>query len=49
MSHPTLEALITADHRSEGHVARNEARHPVETLTFFGLKPTMNVLEVLPA
>ena len=49
MSDPALEALLTASHRSERHVARNEARHPVETLTFFGLQPTMTVLEVLPA
>ena len=49
MSGPTLEALLTASHRSAHHVARNGARHPVETLTFFGLQPTMTVLEVLPA
>ena len=49
MPDPTLEGLLTASHRSERHVARNEARHPVETLSFFGLQPTMTVLEVLPA
>ena len=35
-------------HRSETNIARNAARHPVETLTFFGLEPDMTVLEVLP-
>ena len=49
MSDPTLEELLTASHRSARHIARNEARHPLETLTFFGLQPNMTVLEVLPA
>jgi len=49
MSDPKLQALLTASHRSARHIARNEARHPVETLTFFGLQPSMTVLEVLPA
>lgn len=35
-------------HRSETNIARNAARHPVETLTFFGLEPDMTVIEVLP-
>ncbi len=39
MSRSTLEALLTASHRSERHVARNEARHPVETLTFLDYSP----------
>jgi predicted methyltransferase len=29
-------------------VARDPARHPVEELTFFGLKPTMTVVELWP-
>ena len=41
----TLEALVTASHRSPKNIARNGARHPVETLRFFGLKPDMTVLE----
>ena len=49
MSDPKLQALLTASHRSARHIARNDARHPVETLTFFGLQPSMTVLEVLPA
>lgn len=35
-------------HRAEGNAARNEARHPRETLTFFGLEPGMTVMEVSP-
>lgn len=49
MADTTLEALITANHRSPKNIARNGARHPVETLEFFGLKPDMTVLEILPA
>ena len=44
-----LEALVNADHRRPDNIARNAVRHPVETLEFFGLKPDMTVLEILPA
>jgi predicted methyltransferase len=49
MADPTLAALVTGSHRSAENIARNGARHPVETLEFFGLKPDMTVLEILPA
>src|SRR6188768_1992835 len=49
MGNPTLEALVSGKHRSQKNLARNDARHPVETLEFFGLKPEMTVLEILPA
>lgn len=49
MPDTTLEALITAAHRTPENIARNAARHPVETLEFFGLKPDMTVLEILPS
>ncbi|MCP5181952.1 MAG: class I SAM-dependent methyltransferase [Pseudomonadales bacterium] len=49
MTDAALEALITASHRHPRNVSRNGARHPVETLEFFGLKPDMTVLEILPA
>jgi len=49
MATPPLESLITASHRSAANIARNGARHPLETLNFFGLKPDMTVLEILPA
>jgi predicted methyltransferase len=44
-------ALVTAvgsPARSAAHVARDSARHPVEELTFFGLAPTMTVVELWP-
>lgn len=49
MTQPTLEALVSGSHRSKANIARNAARHPVETLEFFGLEPDMTVLEILPA
>jgi len=35
--------------RSPAFVARDAARHPVEELTFFGLKPDMTVVEIWPS
>jgi predicted methyltransferase len=49
MTDTTLESLVVGSHRSSQNIARNDARHPVETLNFFGLKPDMTVLELLPA
>ncbi|MDH5254687.1 MAG: methyltransferase, partial [Gammaproteobacteria bacterium] len=45
---PALAAVIAADHRSPANKARDQYRHPAETLTFFGLKPDMRVVEVWP-
>lgn len=45
----TLEALIDGAHRTDAEKARNKYRHPVETLTFFGLKPDMTVVEISPS
>ena len=49
MTDSALKALVTGSHRHPKNIARNEVRHPVETLEFFGLKPDMTVLEILPA
>ena len=38
----------TGTHRSEKNIARNAYRHPVETLSFFGLRGDMTVVEALP-
>jgi len=43
-----LQALITGEHRSAANIARNAARHPVETLQFFGLASGQTVIEILP-
>lgn len=43
-----LSALAVAGHRSPDNVARNPYRHPVETLSFFGIEENMTVIEALP-
>lgn len=45
----TLENLIVGSHRSAANIARNEFRHPVETLQFFGLQPDQTIIEILPS
>jgi len=40
---------MTGPHRAPGNAARNRFRHPKETLTFFGLGPSMAVVEVWPS
>lgn len=49
VSAPDLSALAESSFRSAEDKARNKYRHPVETLNFFGIKPTMSVLEIWPA
>ncbi|HSK28407.1 MAG TPA: methyltransferase [Candidatus Limnocylindria bacterium] len=39
---------IAASHRTPRNVARDPFRHPLETLTFFGLKENNTVVEILP-
>lgn len=43
-----LETAAYGDHRSDKNKHRNQYRHPVSTLAFFGLKPSMTVLEIAP-
>lgn len=43
-----IESAMHGDHRSDKNKARNQYRHPVDTLAFFGLKPDMTVLEIAP-
>ena len=45
----TLEALSNGHHRSEQNRARNDYRHPAETLAFFGLEKDITAVEILPA
>ncbi len=44
-----LKAAIAGEHRSAAAKARDAARHPYETLTFFGIKPDMTVVELVPS
>lgn len=43
-----LDAAIAGDHRSDEERARDSARNPKETLTFFGVEPGMHVVEASP-
>ncbi len=44
-----LKAVIAGSHRVAANAARDGARHPYETLEFFGIKPTMTVVELQPS
>jgi predicted methyltransferase len=48
-AHDPLKAAIEGAHRTPANVARDAARHPYETLTFFGVKPDMTVVELSPS
>jgi predicted methyltransferase len=43
-----LERILAGEHRSEAHQQRDRYRHPLETLTFFDIKPDMTVVEIWP-
>ena len=43
-----LQKAVDGDWRSAAHKARDQYRHPIETLEFFGLKPDMTVIELQP-
>ncbi len=46
--HQALQEAIAASTRTATNVARDRYRHPFETLTFFGIKPDMTVVEISP-
>ena len=43
-----LRRLVESSDRSAGNRARDPYRHPLETLTFLGVKETSSVVEILP-
>ncbi len=43
-----IKQAIVGDHRSDQNIDRNQYRHPIQTLDFFGLKPNMTVVEIWP-
>jgi predicted methyltransferase len=45
---PALVSAVGSPARSATAVARDPARHPVDELTFFGLRPTLTVVELWP-
>ena len=44
-----IDQALVGNHRSDANKARDQYRHPKETLLFFGLKPNMTVVEVWPS
>ncbi|MBX3561443.1 MAG: class I SAM-dependent methyltransferase [Sphingomonas sp.] len=46
--HHALHAAVAADTRTPANVARDRYRHPMETLAFFGVRPTDTVVEIWP-
>ena len=45
---PALIKAMSGPQRHAQNVARDLSRHPAEELAFFGIKPTMTVIEVWP-
>jgi predicted methyltransferase len=45
---PDIAKAVADTGRKEANRARDKYRHPAETLSFFGLKPGMTVVEMLP-
>ena len=43
-----IQTIMKGKHRRPDSVVRDKYRHPVETLEFFGFKPTMTVLDFGP-
>ncbi len=48
LADPALKAAIASPARNADNVKRDQYRHPYETLTFFGIKPNMTVVELSP-
>ncbi len=44
----TLDRVLAGDWRSEANKARDQYRHPRETLAFFGVQPDQTVIEIWP-
>jgi predicted methyltransferase len=43
-----LRTVLTGAHRSDADKARDQYRHPLETLTWFAIKDNMTVVEIWP-
>jgi predicted methyltransferase len=46
--HHEIQEAVSAATRTPANVARDKYRHPVETLSFFGVKPGQTVVEIWP-
>ncbi|MCW8126320.1 class I SAM-dependent methyltransferase [Microbulbifer halophilus] len=45
---PDLGSVIAGPQRTEEYAARDQYRHPQQTLEFFGIEPGMTVVEIAP-
>ena len=45
----SLDTVLAGDWRSDKNKARDQYRHPKQTLEFFGVKPNQTVVELVPA
>ncbi|MEI6737605.1 MAG: methyltransferase [Pseudomonadota bacterium] len=43
-----IDSALAGTHRSDANRARDQYRHPKETLAFFGVKPESTVIEIWP-
>lgn len=43
-----MQSVIDGSHRDKGNIARDVYRHPLKTLSFFGIQPDMTVVEISP-
>ncbi len=43
-----LRSVLEGEHRSDKHKARDQYRHPIETLSWLGIKDDMSVVEIFP-
>src|SRR5690348_7955087 len=43
-----LQEVVAGAWRSPANKARDQYRHPIQTLEFFGIKPDMTVIELAP-
>ncbi len=48
VAEPAMQRAVNAPNRTPAFVARDQARHPAEELTFFGVKPRSTVVEIWP-
>ena len=44
----SLEPILAGSWRSDTNKARDQYRHPVQTLEFFGVRPNLTVIELIP-
>ena len=48
LSADELMAAVKSEYRDPENIIRDEFRNPYETLTFFGIEPSMKVVELSP-